>query len=194
MCKPRRMFVVALFLCLSVVVTSLCCRNHKKSGVSPNWEIWNDPSMVLALDETDPQGDDLGYGAAADLSEMQGTYDGSYVYIHMDVYSTPVIDDSGTIQYGLVIDGNNTGDFEPGDYTLAWDGVNGLRVYDYEGRPVSGFGFYINPAGGIDFSIPRHLVNQTAFGVSAGVMCWDGTGYQEGDDMPPYPAWATFIF
>jgi hypothetical protein len=174
---------------------SVCHKKKKKPVViPPNWEIWSDPGTVLALDETDPSGDDMGYGTTADLSLLQGTYDDLFVYIHLDVYSSPVLDMTGDTLYGLVIDADDSGDTNPGDWILAWDGLDGFIAWDYDGNPVGGFWCQVNPAGGLDFAIPRHLVDQTSFGVSAGIMYWDGMDWQEGDEMPPYPTWAAFTF
>lgn len=163
--------------------------------VPPNWDIWSQPGLLLSLDATDPQGDHLGYGSTGDLSMMQGAYDSSYVYIHLDVYSSPALDTTGDMEYMLVVDANNSGDIEQGDYFLRCTGLGGYRVFDYDFNPTNISAWCrVNPGGGIDFAVARNLVNQTRFGLCAAVMHWDGSDFQLGDDMPDIQDFAIFNF
>jgi hypothetical protein len=168
---------------------------HDPVIIPPDWEIWSDPSHPVALDVTDPSGDDLGYGDTADWSMMQGTYDGSFVYIHVDVYSSPAIDQTGDIGYNLGLDANGNATLDAGDFVLMWDAEYGLAAGDYQGN-LTFVGAWVqpNPAGGIDFAIPRSLVNQTSFNLFAGILYWDGNDWQDGDDMPNPPTWGVFNF
>lgn len=190
MCGQRRI-VVALFLCLSAVVL-LGCKSKTKT-ISPNWEIWNSPSMVLALDETDPQDDDFpyeSYGSTADWSLMKGTYDAHFVYIHADVYSSPDVDQTGDIGYQVYIDSNGNSILDAGDYWLWWVTGFGAIAFDYLGNSVSIPGaIRIDPDGGIDYAIGRSLVNQTSFKVSASILGDSGDG-----DLMPDAGEATFTF
>jgi len=196
--EARGILVMGILLGLLTVMPAGCIGGDDDDPIiipppPPDWDIWTNPGLVLYLDETDPSGDNVYGDSTADLTLMQGTCDDDYVYIHLDVFSSPVIDETGDTLYGLAIDGNNTGDLDPGDYYIAWDGLGGFMALNYYGLPVSGAEFQLNPSGGIDFAIPRRLVNQTAFGVSGATMYWV-TAWEDADDMPPYPAWAPFTF
>jgi hypothetical protein len=117
--REKCVATIAVLLCF-IAALQTGCTHHKKSGVmppAPDWDIWNEPGLVLALDETDPEGDDLGYGSSADLSLMQGTYDANYVYIYIDVYSA-LIDQTGCVLYNVCIDSNGNWSLDSGDCIL----------------------------------------------------------------------------
>lgn len=149
------------------------------------------------LDVSDPTGDQANGGTAADLTGMQGTYDATNAYIHVDITGT-VVDDM-SVFYALAIDSNNSGTLDAGDYMATityFMGAPILVVGDYQGNPVTGTGITCekNPGGGLDFTIPRSLVDPTAFGVSAITLYYDGVNVLEGDVMPDPPQEATFTF
>lgn len=190
MCRRKQLSVIVLFLCLAVVALTGC--KKKTKTINPNWGIWDNPGVVLALDETDPVGDDEGYGDTADWLEMQGTYDGNFVYIHADVCSSPLIDEGGDIWYLVSIDSNGNGLSDPGDYDLAWiPGIGGC-AFDYEGNSVSiPGGARVDPDGGIDYAIGRSLVNQTSFNVHAWIFY---SPFLDAGDYMPDVGWAAFVF
>jgi hypothetical protein len=195
MCSSRWILIAVIFLCL-VCVAGSCKRKKKVIIIAPNWGLLDDPAAPASLDVTDPPGDHLGYGDTADLKEMQGTYDGYYVYFHVDVYSSPDIDETGDIWYFLEIDSNGNDILDAGDYTLIWNAELGAGAFDYEGNSVSIPGAArVNPEGGIDYAIGRSLVDQTSFKLFAGILFDEGGALLEpGDDMPDSPTWATFTF
>lgn len=198
--RPRWILMLIVFLCLLAVVATGCKSKSKKGpgAPPPDWEIWSDPGAPAALDTSDAQGDHAVGGASADLSLVQGTYDDNYVYAYVDVYSTSGLDESGSTAYYLILDANNSGGstVDAGDYQLLWNSNLGLRAYDHSANQVSiGVQFQRYANDGIVFAIPRGLVNQTAFGVSANTYYLVGSNLELADVIPDQPQeWTTFSF
>jgi hypothetical protein len=184
-------------MCLAVVAGTGC--KKKKSDppivIPPNLDIWDDPGAPNALLETDGTGDHAYGGDSADLTVLQGTYDAFYVYLWVDVASTPNIDTSGDTGYDILVDADGDGYIGPGDFYIQWDPVGGLLTVDLNsGNPVAlGVVVQVDPDGGIDYIIPRGLVNQTSFDLGAATWFWDGADWQLADELPD-GAMATFTF
>jgi hypothetical protein len=194
----KRECLAVMVAVLACVMSASGCENRKDAKVTldpPDWDILSDPGAVVALDETDPQGDHLGYGLVADWSVLRGTCDAQYAYIHADVYSSPLLDDKGGVRYRLVIDANGSGAFDAGDYVAWYNLVEGFIFENHNGSPiVVGEAFRLNPDGGIDLAIPAYRLSRPAFGVLGIMHCWDGLDWTDGDRVPDSGGMAVFSF
>lgn len=188
MFRSSKLLPVLVFVLLLAGLPSCFGRPEPDLAVNlppPDWDFWDSPSAVMAMLETDPAGDDLGFGLVADWSEMRGTYDPYYIYIRVDVHSSPNLDDTGGVHYRVFLDANNSGFFDVADYILSYNLADGFTAEDFKGDAAgAGARFRLNAAGGIDFAFPRHLVNYISFGVRAYVECWHVVDLEPGDEMP----------
>ena len=193
-----KLLPVLLLVLLLVGLPSCMRRPEPDIAVNlppPDWDFWGSPSAVTAMLQTDPAGDDLGFGLVADWSEMRGTYDPYYIYIRVDVHSSPDLDATGDIHYKVFLDANNSGVFDVTDYVLSYNLTDGFVVEDFQGVATgAGAQFRLNATGGIDFAFPRHMVNYVSFGVRAFTECWQLTDFEPGDEMPDTGTLAVFAF